>query len=123
MVPDQRIEEVLAKRVREGRRQRRLTLTALSKHCKVSVAMLSKIENAKVSSPISTYVKISKAFGMPVSELLSENEIGPVSFVRKNERKRYTRFPGYTGEAVAFRKSNKKMEPFVFTYSPREDHP
>jgi transcriptional regulator with XRE-family HTH domain len=123
MILGQSVEELLAKKVRERRRQRGLTLTQFSEHCKVSVAMLSKIENAKVSPPISTYAKISKVLGVPLGELFSENGTTPVSFVRKKERRRYTRFPGYTGEAVAFRKSNKKMEPFVFTYSPRDGHP
>jgi transcriptional regulator with XRE-family HTH domain len=123
MILDQRVEEIVAKKVREGRHQRGLTLTQFSENCKVSVAMLSKIENAKVSPPISTYAKISKAFGILLGELFSEDGTTPVSFVRKKERRRYTRFSGYTGESVAFRKSNKKMEPFVFTYSPRDNHP
>lgn len=123
MILDQCIEELLAKKVRTLRRQRGLTLTQFSEQCKVSVAMLSKIENAKVSPPISTYAKMSKVFGIPLGELFSENGTTPLSFVRKKDRRRYTRFPGYTGEAVAFRKSNKKMEPFVLTYSPRDDHP
>jgi transcriptional regulator with XRE-family HTH domain len=123
MILDQRIEEILARRVRERRRKRGLTLNQFSKLCTVSVAMLSKIENAKVSPPISTYAKISKALGISLGELLNEDGTNEVSFVRRKERRTYTRFSGYTGEAIAFRKSNKKMEPFVFTYSPRDDHP
>lgn len=123
MTLDQRIEDLLAKKVREGRLQRGMTLAQLSEQCKVSVAMLSKIENAKVSPPISTYAKIAKCFRIPLGKLFAEEATTPMSFVRRGERKRYTRFPGYTGEAIAYKKANKKMEPFVFTYSPRDGHP
>jgi transcriptional regulator with XRE-family HTH domain len=123
MALDQRIEDLLARKLREERVQRGMTLAQFSEQCKVSVAMLSKIENGKVSPPISTYARISKCLGIPLGRLFAEETATPVSFVRKSERKRYTRFPGYTGEAIAFKKSNKKMEPFVFTYFPRDDHP
>jgi transcriptional regulator with XRE-family HTH domain len=123
MTLEQRVEDLLARKVREGRLQRGMTLAQFSEQCKVSVAMLSKIENAKVSPPISTYAKIAKCLGIPLGKLFAEEATTSVSFVRRRERKRYTRFPGYTGEAIAYKKTNKKMEPFVFTYSPREDHP
>lgn len=120
---DQRIEESLAKKIREARSRRGLTLVQFGELTKISTAMLSKIENAKVSSPISTYAKIAKALEIPLGELFADDGNVPISIVKKKERKKYTQFIGYTGEAVAFKKSNKKMEPFVFTYSPRKDHP
>ena len=123
MKSSENVEGLLAQKVREGRLQRGLTLAQLSTQCNVSVAMLSKIENAKVSPPISTYAKIAKCFGIPLGKLFAEEATPPVSLVRRTERKRYTRFPGYTGEAIAYKRTNKKMEPFVFTYAPRPDHP
>lgn len=119
----ERVEDLLARKVREERLRHSMTLAELSRQCNVSVAMLSKIENARVSPPISTYSKIAKCFGIPLGKLFAEDATPPVSLVRRTERKRYTRFPGYTGEAIAYKKTNKKMEPFVFTYAPRGDHP
>jgi transcriptional regulator with XRE-family HTH domain len=123
MTATERVEDLLARKVREERLRRSMTLAKLSKQCNVSVAMLSKIENARVSPPISTYSKIAKCFGIPLGKLFAEDVTLPVSLVRRTERKQYTRFPGYTGEAIAYKKTNKKMEPFIFTYTPREDHP
>jgi transcriptional regulator with XRE-family HTH domain len=123
MTATERVEALLARKVREERFRRSMTLVQLSTQCNVSVAMLSKIENARVSPPISTYAKIAKCFGIPLGKLFAEDATPPVSLVRKNERKQYTRFQGYTGEAIAYKKTNKKMEPFVLTYAPRGDHP
>ena len=123
MAATERVEDLLARKVREERLRRSMTLAQLSKKCDVSVAMLSKIENARVSPPISTYSKIAKCFGIPLGKLFAEDATPPVSLVRRTERKQYTQFQGYTGEAIAFKKTNKKMDPFVFTYAPREDHP
>ncbi len=118
-----RVEELLAKKIREARSRQGLTLARLGQQTQVSVAMLSKIENAKVSSPISVYAKIARALEVPLGQLFSEEEPVSISFVKTEERKQYTRFAGYIGESVAFKKSNKKMEPFVFTYRPRKTFP
>jgi mannose-6-phosphate isomerase-like protein (cupin superfamily) len=52
-----------------------------------------------------------------------EDETASISFVKKEERKQYTRFAGYIGESIAFKKSKKRMEPFVLTYPPRKNLP
>ena len=118
-----KIEELVAKKIHEARRRKRITLAQLSEQTRISIAMLSKIENAKVSSPISVYGRIAKALEIPLGKLFSEGENVPFSFVRKGERKKYTQSAGYTGESIAFKKPNKKMEPFVHTYLPRETLP
>ena len=110
------IEELLSKRVKKARHRRGLTLAQFSQQTKISVATLSKIENAKISSPVSTYAKIAKALDIPLGELFSESIPIPISFVTREERKIFTHSPGYTGESIAFKKPSKKMEPFVFTY-------
>jgi transcriptional regulator with XRE-family HTH domain len=123
MAVSQEIEELLAAKLRSARRKRGLTLNEFSKKCGISVSMLSKIENAKVSPPIATYSIISKTLGISLGELIHESETNSICLVKKNERKKYTQSPGYTGESIAFKKADKKMEPFIFTYSPRNDHP
>lgn len=119
----ERVEGLLAKKIRKARTRRGLTLAQLSKQTNVSVAMLSKIENAKVSSPVSTYAKIAKVLEIPLGELFYEDGSISLSLVRKDERKKCVHFAGYIGEAIAFKKSPKKMEPFVFAYPPRDAHP
>lgn len=119
----ERVEGQLAKKIRKVRTRRGLTLAQLGKQANVSVAMLSKIENAKVSSPVSTYARLAKALEIPLSELFSEDELISLSLVRKVERKQCISFSGYIGEAIAYKRSPKKMEPFIFSYTPRNVHP
>jgi mannose-6-phosphate isomerase-like protein (cupin superfamily) len=85
--------------------------------------MLSKIENAKVSSPISVYARIARALEIPLGELFSEQGTAPISFVRKEERKEYAHTSGYTAQSIAFKKSYKRMEPFILIYPPKGAHP
>ena len=51
----------IGKKIREIRRRDGLTLNEISKKTKISVSMLSKIENAQTSPPISTYTNIADA--------------------------------------------------------------
>jgi len=111
-----KVEKLLAKKIHEARSQKELTLAQVSERTGISVPMLSKIENAKVSSPVSAYAKIAKALEIPLGKLFSEDGSASISLVRKEERKKYTRSRAYIGESIAFKKSNKKMEPFVHIY-------
>jgi transcriptional regulator with XRE-family HTH domain len=63
------IEEIIAGRIHDARARRGFTLAQISKQTGISVAMLSKIENAKVSSPISVYAKIAKTLEIRLGEL------------------------------------------------------
>lgn len=118
-----RVEELLGRKIREMRSRRGLTLAQLSKQAEISVAMVSKIEHAKVSSPISVYARIAKALEISLGELLSEDGSIAISFVKKEERKKYSQFASYVGESIAFKKSNKKMEPFILHYPLKNNLP
>lgn len=52
-----KVEKLLAIKIHEARSQKELTLAQVSERTEISVPMLSKIENAKVSSPVSAYAK------------------------------------------------------------------
>lgn len=113
------VERRVASRLRKLRRARGLSLDAVAAVAGTSKSLLSKIENAKVSSPISTYSRIAVALGATVGDLLGEGDSGPCVLVRHNERKpmprRGTRF-GYSYEALGHKKGDKRMEPFLVTY-------
>ena len=55
------IEVMIGHQIRKFRKARRLKLEELAKASGISKALLSKIENAKVGSPISIYSKIASA--------------------------------------------------------------
>jgi transcriptional regulator with XRE-family HTH domain len=118
-----KIEEQLGKRIREMRLSKKWKLSELSKKAGVSISMLSKIENAQVSSPVAVYANIAAALKIHIGELFSNNGNIPLSLVRKSERKTVTKVPNYIGKAVAFKKTGKKMEPFVNIYHANISNP
>ena len=118
------IAERIGRRIRELRDERTLTLKELSVRSGVSVSMLSKIENSQTFPPISTYARIAAALNVSIGDVIKDDVDypGTISIVRANERPVITRGP-YTGSPLAFRKDNKKMEPFIFSYPPTDDFP
>jgi transcriptional regulator with XRE-family HTH domain len=118
-----RIEEQLGKTIRHTRISKGWTLSDLSKKAKLSVSTLSKIENAQVSSPVAVYANIAAALRLHLGELFYFDKHVPLSFVKKNEWKTVTKVPNYIGKAIAYKKSNKKMEPFINIYHPKIVNP
>ncbi|HVO83810.1 MAG TPA: XRE family transcriptional regulator [Syntrophobacteria bacterium] len=118
-----KIEEKLGKKIREIRISKGWTLADLSKQAKLSISMVSKIENARVSSPVAVYANIAAALNLNLGELFSSDAHVPLSLVRKNEWKTVTKVPNYIGKALAFKKSGKKMEPFINVYHPNISKP
>jgi transcriptional regulator with XRE-family HTH domain len=118
------IEQVVGRRLREARVRHRLTLAEVASKTGLSKGTLSKIENGRVSSPISTYYRIGDVLGLKGGDLFSETSADPLCFViRKTEPKPASRREtGYTYsfEALGFRRARKKMEPFILTYPPRQ---
>jgi transcriptional regulator with XRE-family HTH domain len=116
------IERLIGRRLRDARLTHRLTLADVAAKTGLSKATLSKIENGRVSSPISTYYRIGEVLGLKGGELFSEQGDDPLCFViRGRERKPASR--GQTGytysfQALGFRHARKKMEPFILTYAP-----
>lgn len=113
------VERRIADRLRALRRGSGLSLDAVAAAAGISKSLLSKIENAKVSSPISTYSRIAAALHATVGDLLGEGDGGTCVVIRRTDRKPTprtgTRF-GYTYEALGHRRRDKRMEPFVLTY-------
>lgn len=118
------IAERIGRRIRELRDEKKLTLKDLSTKSGVSVSMLSKIENSQTFPPISTYARIAAALDVSIGEVITEDvdHHETISIVKANERPVITR-GSYTGSPLAFRKDNKKMEPFLFNYPFTEDFP
>ena len=120
-------EQSIGKRIQALRRQRGSTLQKLAERTGLSKGLLSKIENGKVSSPISTYLNIAHALGAKIAYFL-QDEAEDQSFVRvrKNERQRHNeglaQF-GYGYEALAHNRKEKIMEPFILTVDHRFSKP
>jgi transcriptional regulator with XRE-family HTH domain len=108
----------LGERLAALRRERALSLAALAMKVGVTKGFLSLVERGRKAPSISTLLRLSQAYAIPVGGLLdAAKSREPVySLVRGNERLKYARegtLHGYRYEAIAFRKKNKRMEPFV----------
>jgi transcriptional regulator with XRE-family HTH domain len=110
-------EQDIGKRIRSVRLQRAMSLQDLASQTNLSKSLLSKIENGKVSSPVSTLFVIAKALNTKVTYFFSAlDENLPIILVRKNERRQFHRANaqfGYTYEALGYKRKEKLMEPFI----------
>ena len=110
-------EQDIGKRIRFVRLQRAMNLEELAKRTLLSKSLLSKIENGKVSSPVSTLFVIAKALNTKVTYFFNtQDENPPIILVRKNERQQFHRTDarfGYTYEALGYKRQEKLMEPFI----------
>lgn len=108
----------LSERLSSLRKERGLSLATLAQRSGMSKGFLSLVERGRKAPSISTLLKLSHAYGMPIGALFDavKSRDPAYSLVRRSERIRYARegsLHGYRYEAVAFRKEKKRMEPFV----------
>lgn len=113
-------EILIGQRIRALREERSVTLDQLSLQTSLTKGQLSRIENGKASSPVSTLTRIAAALGVPPSVLFSSEE--PKSralHVKKEERRvivgRGSKL-GHTYESLAFDVPfGKDFEPYLMT--------
>lgn len=110
-------------KIRELRKSAGLVLQDLSDRTDLSKPLLSQIENEVISPPIATLLKISKALNVNLSFFFQDGDPEEkVVLVRKDESKvidsRYfgREESGYYYEALAYKKPNKYMEPFLVEF-------
>ena len=72
MVKPRRDNRSLGERVRRMRNERAMTLKRLAEHSGISVSTLSKLENGQTGLSLDNVIRLSAAFGMPVSTLINE---------------------------------------------------
>ena len=120
-------EEVLAlnigPKIKRLRKDRQFTLHDLSLKTGLSKPLLSQVENGLVIPPLPTLLKISNAFGVPLTHFITDDE-ERILVVRRKEinaaPKRYVegRDPNnYNYSSLVKGKTNKKMEPLYVEFS------
>ena len=65
-----KVLEALAMRLKALRQERKWTQTDLAKRAKVSPGYIARLETCRHDPKLSTLVKLAKALGVPVTELL-----------------------------------------------------
>jgi transcriptional regulator with XRE-family HTH domain len=68
------IEQQIARRMREIRKSKGLTLERLGKMAEISRGMLSRLENNQCAPPIATLSKIAQALEVPIGVFFEEQE-------------------------------------------------
>lgn len=121
------MEFQIGAKIKKLRKARKLTLQDVARETGFSPALISQIENNNVSPPIATLSKIARFFDVKMSLFFEEEEEErKYEIVRKVDRRVVSRViskagtgHGYTYEALAFHKLNKKMEPFIVSVAER----
>ncbi|WP_250475069.1 XRE family transcriptional regulator [Caballeronia sp. GAFFF1] len=81
----QAVSEAVAIRLREYRKQQKLTLDALSRHSGVSKGMLVEIEKGAANPSIGILCKISAALGVSVADIVNVASSPAVHLVEKRD--------------------------------------
>lgn len=117
-------ETVVGRNIKTIRQNARLNISGLADRSGLSKALISRLENGKVSPSVATLLKIAKALQTPVSTLFDgPPEHEGIVIVRLSERKPLVRMGtpfGYSYESLAYKKSDKLMEPFIVRYPPAD---
>lgn len=120
------MEEInVARRIRETRINQGLTLEELGNRTGFTKGLLSKIENNKVSPPVSTLAKIARALNVSMGEFFAAVEEKPILIVRAGERTVYCPENSPQGQLienpiVGFQQ--QKMQPIVITIENAENY-
>lgn len=115
-------EQSIGRNIRNIRESRGFTLTYAAEKAGVTKGTLSKIETGRVSSPISTLLRIAETLDVSVADFFTESEQKPAYILtRKNKGPIITHDGsqfGYSYEALALEMKGKTAEPFLLTIRP-----
>ena len=117
------IERELGPRIALMRRRAALTLEQLAGKTGFTKGYLSRIENSKVIPPIGTLVRVANSLGFSVADLFEPRDVGQdderVCFVKRQEQIGVLRGGssfGYDYFALASRRHQKQMSPFIMIF-------
>jgi transcriptional regulator with XRE-family HTH domain len=121
-----RLEQAIGNEVRRSREKLNLTMTELAKAAKMSVGMLSKVENAKSSLSLASLESLAQALQVPVTSLFrSYEEVRDATFVKAGEglkiERRGTR-AGHQYQLLGHTRNRPLIvEPYLITLSETSD--
>jgi transcriptional regulator with XRE-family HTH domain len=118
------IERQIALKVRAIRKAKKISLQELADRTDLSKAMLSRIENCKVSPTIKTLSKVAKGLKTPLVKFFDQDQLplNPISIVRKGKRKEIVSprraYGPYKYNALSSLEPPNLMEPFIIKMYP-----
>lgn len=123
---------IVSKQLKQVRLEKRLTLDDLAKRTGFTKSLLSKVENNKVSPPLSTLLRITRALDVSLSELFRAAEARRIEIVRGNKREQrpMSIVDGQRMESLVQGFPEQKFEPVLVTIDSQgscqiklDDHP
>lgn len=119
--PKLKLEEYIAIQVRKKRVAQNLKITDVARIAKLSQGMISKIENAQVSTSLDTLGRLCDAIGLSISQLFADYDRpeGGAQLVKSGEGievvGRGTE-KGHTYQLLSYHRGEKQLyEPFLVT--------
>ncbi len=113
-------ERQIVTNIKKLRQNQKMSLEQLAKSTGLTKGYLSKIENSHKAPPVSTLIKIAKAFNTGMAVLLADESEPPeeinLCITKKNEGKEVVSkgtLYGYNYISLAYKKMGKNMEPYI----------
>jgi transcriptional regulator with XRE-family HTH domain len=119
--PRLKIRQYIAMRVKRKRHEQGLKITDVARIAELSQGMVSKIENAQVSTSLETLGRLCDAIGLPISQLFSDYDRpdGEAQLTKAGQGMEVVRRgtdKGHTYQLLNYhRDSQKNYEPFLIT--------
>lgn len=120
--PTEDTELPVGQRVGRLREQKGLSLADVAQRTGLSEKTLEAIEKGDYNPPLGELVKLGKALDMKLGTLIAGGEERPYTVLRVAERQAMSRYSsqrqtayGYSYQALAPKKRNRSMEPFLVT--------
>ncbi|MCY0963945.1 helix-turn-helix domain-containing protein [Parathalassolituus penaei] len=113
------LDQYIAMKVKRARQEEGLKLTDVARISGISQGMISKIENAQVSTSLETLSKLCSAIGLPISKLFNDYDRpdGGAHFTKSGEGLEVVRRgtdKGHTYQLLTYQRGGKRnFEPFL----------
>jgi transcriptional regulator with XRE-family HTH domain len=115
-------------KVRRLRQERRMTLQDLAEQTGLSKPLLSQVENEQVTPPLSTLLRIARAFKVELPIFFQEEgDVQKCVLVRAGDHQRHARrirpgdaTPPYLYRSLAAGKRHRHLEPFLVEFDVRQ---
>jgi transcriptional regulator with XRE-family HTH domain len=116
-----RLEQYIAMQVKRQRQSQGLKIADVARIADISQGMVSKIENAQVSTSLDTLSRLCDAIGLPMSKLFADFDRpdGGAQLIRAGEGMEVVRRgtdKGHTYHLLSYKQGPRKnFEPFLIT--------
>ncbi|KAA0874520.1 cupin domain-containing protein [Nitrincola tapanii] len=116
-----KLEQYIAMRVKTRRTEQALKITDVARIAGLSQGMVSKIENAQVSTSLDTLGRLCDAIGLPISQLFSDYDrpTGSAQLTKAGQGMEVVRRgteKGHTYQLLSYHRGKKTtLEPFLIT--------